>query len=75
MFHEICKLLAGDTLALAPFKKDGTILDLGTGTGIWAIEAGMKALRMTRAVSSGRLINGDPTQATHGPTRKWYGAE
>lgn len=40
MFHEICKLLAGDTLALAPFKKDGTILDLGTGTGIWAIEAG-----------------------------------
>lgn len=41
MFHEICKLLAGDTLALAPFKRDGSILDLGTGTGIWAIEAGM----------------------------------
>ncbi|KAH7061285.1 S-adenosyl-L-methionine-dependent methyltransferase [Macrophomina phaseolina] len=40
MFHEICKLLAGDTLALAPFKRDGSILDLGTGTGIWAIEAG-----------------------------------
>ncbi|EOD50740.1 putative methyltransferase type 11 protein [Neofusicoccum parvum UCRNP2] len=40
MFHEICKLLAGDALALAPFRKDGSILDLGTGTGIWAIEAG-----------------------------------
>ncbi|KAB2575292.1 Methyltransferase type 11 [Lasiodiplodia theobromae] len=40
MFHEVCKMLTEGVIAFAPFKKEGRILDLGTGTGIWAIEAG-----------------------------------
>ncbi|GME62431.1 Methyltransferase type 11 [Neofusicoccum parvum] len=40
MFHEVCRMLTGGVIAFAPFRKDGRILDLGTGTGIWAIDAG-----------------------------------
>lgn len=40
MFHEVCKMLTEGVIAFAPFNKEGRILDLGTGTGIWAIEAG-----------------------------------
>ncbi|KAF2084074.1 S-adenosyl-L-methionine-dependent methyltransferase [Saccharata proteae CBS 121410] len=40
MFHEICNLLTGGKLAFAPFNTTGTILDTGTGTGIWSVEAG-----------------------------------
>ncbi|KAL1617778.1 hypothetical protein SLS56_010842 [Neofusicoccum ribis] len=39
MFHEVCRMLTGGVIAFAPFRKDGKILDLGTGTGIWAIDA------------------------------------
>ncbi|PGG97149.1 hypothetical protein AJ79_09330 [Helicocarpus griseus UAMH5409] len=41
MFHHIVTLSCGKKLHLAPFNPDGArILDLGTGTGIWAIEMG-----------------------------------
>ena len=30
-----------DELCLAPIEEPRTVLDIGTGTGIWAIEFGM----------------------------------
>lgn len=33
-------LTLGDQLFLAPVKEPQTVLDFGTGTGIWAIEFG-----------------------------------
>lgn len=36
-------MLTGGVIAFAPFRKDGRILDLGTGTGIWAIDAGARS--------------------------------
>ncbi|KAL1987597.1 hypothetical protein VTN96DRAFT_3197 [Rasamsonia emersonii] len=40
MFHHIFKLALGGKLFLAPIQREGPlrILDIGTGTGIWAIE-------------------------------------
>ncbi|KAF2090021.1 hypothetical protein K490DRAFT_71705 [Saccharata proteae CBS 121410] len=40
LIHESMKLMLGGKLVLVPFKGEGRVLDLGTGTGIWAIEAG-----------------------------------
>lgn len=42
MFHHIFKLALGGKLFLAPIQREGPlrILDIGTGTGIWAIEMG-----------------------------------
>ncbi|KAF2137943.1 uncharacterized protein K452DRAFT_235208 [Aplosporella prunicola CBS 121167] len=40
MVHQMSSLAIGDALFCAPMKKDPKrILDIGTGTGIWAIEA------------------------------------
>lgn len=36
--HHIFKLLINGELHLCPLKSPQHILDLGTGTGIWAIE-------------------------------------
>lgn len=37
--HHIYRLLLGGSLYLAPIKNDvQRVLDLGTGTGIWAID-------------------------------------
>ncbi|KAL8863286.1 MAG: hypothetical protein Q9178_000661 [Gyalolechia marmorata] len=36
--HHICQLLTGGNLHLAPLENPKRILDIGTGTGIWAIE-------------------------------------
>ncbi|KAK4118906.1 S-adenosyl-L-methionine-dependent methyltransferase [Parathielavia appendiculata] len=36
--HSISKFLLKGKLGLAPIEKPGRVLDLGTGTGIWAIE-------------------------------------
>lgn len=38
--HQMFKITMGDKLYLAPIGKPATILDIGTGTGIWAIEMG-----------------------------------
>jgi methylase of polypeptide subunit release factors len=44
MQHQICKMTLHGRLHLAPLKKDklNHVLDFGTGTGIWAIEFGMR---------------------------------
>ena len=36
--HHIAMLLSGGNLHLAPLVNPKRILDIGTGTGIWAIE-------------------------------------
>lgn len=36
--HHIYRLLLGGKLYLAPIKEPQRVLDLGTGTGIWAME-------------------------------------
>ncbi|KAL8928918.1 MAG: hypothetical protein Q9172_000670, partial [Xanthocarpia lactea] len=36
--HHVCQLLTGGNLHLAPLENPKRILDIGTGTGIWAIE-------------------------------------
>ena len=38
--HHMFKITMGDKLYLAPIGKPATVLDIGTGTGIWAIEMG-----------------------------------
>lgn len=38
MFHEIVLLLLKGKLHIAPLQNPERILDVGTGTGIWAIE-------------------------------------
>ena len=39
MGHHIYRLMLGGELYLAPIAKDvSRVLDLGTGTGIWAID-------------------------------------
>lgn len=38
--HQMFKITMGDKLYLAPIDKPARILDVGTGTGIWAIEMG-----------------------------------
>ncbi|ETN45780.1 uncharacterized protein HMPREF1541_09613 [Cyphellophora europaea CBS 101466] len=40
MHHHIIRLRLGKTLHLAPLADPQRILDIGTGTGIWAIEMG-----------------------------------
>lgn len=35
--HHLCLLLLGGRLTLAPIDKPKRVLDVGTGTGIWAI--------------------------------------
>lgn len=36
--HEIMLLIAGGDLSKAPVKGPHKVLDLGTGTGIWAVD-------------------------------------
>lgn len=38
MFHHTYLLLLGGELFLAPIKNSQRVLDLGTRTGIWAIQ-------------------------------------
>lgn len=38
--HQMFKIAMGDKLYMAPVGKPATMLDIGTGTGIWAIEMG-----------------------------------
>ena len=38
MHHEVMRLVAGGDLYKAPVGNAHRVLDLGTGTGIWAIE-------------------------------------
>lgn len=41
MFHHMFKLMMGGKLYLAPIKEGPLrVLDIGTGTGQWAIEMG-----------------------------------
>lgn len=42
MHHEIMLLLLDGKLHLAPIENPQRILDIGTGTGIWAIDAADK---------------------------------
>lgn len=42
MFHHIFKIVLGGRLFLTPLREGPLrVLDIGTGTGIWAIEFGM----------------------------------
>lgn len=36
--HHLALLSLDGKLCLAPFKETATVLDIGTGTGIWAIQ-------------------------------------
>ncbi|ETS87299.1 hypothetical protein PFICI_01127 [Pestalotiopsis fici W106-1] len=36
--HAMFRIMTGDKLALAPVKAPSNVMDVGTGTGIWAIE-------------------------------------
>ena len=36
--HEIIRILIGDTIHKAPLVNPQRILDIGTGTGVWAID-------------------------------------
>lgn len=38
--HHVIRLLLNDELHLAPLQDPRRILDIGTGTGLWAIEMG-----------------------------------
>lgn len=38
--HRMFTIVIGDKLYLAPIAKPTRVLDIGTGTGIWAIELG-----------------------------------
>ncbi|KAL4788343.1 hypothetical protein BJX76DRAFT_344981 [Aspergillus varians] len=38
MQHHICKMLTGERLFFAPLINPRTVLDIGTGSGIWPIE-------------------------------------
>lgn len=40
MYHAV-RLVIGDKLFFAPLQNPTAILDIGTGTGIWAIDVGM----------------------------------
>lgn len=44
MFHHIIQMASDGKLFLAPVDMNGKrILDIGCGTGIWAIQMGMRA--------------------------------
>jgi methylase of polypeptide subunit release factors len=40
MQHHLCKMLTGERLFFAPIINPRTIVDIGTGSGIWPIELG-----------------------------------
>lgn len=40
MLHEMCLLVLYRKLYLAPIKYPQRVVDLGTGTGIWALDFG-----------------------------------
>ncbi len=47
MVHQMFDLAMGDRLYLAPLKEHiSRILDIGTGTEIWAMQMGQQQLRL-----------------------------
>ncbi len=44
--HDMAKRLLGGKLGVAPMDNVQRVLDLGTGTGIWAIEFGARQPRL-----------------------------
>jgi methylase of polypeptide subunit release factors len=40
IMHQLMQVSLGGKLHLAPFKETARILDIGTGTGIWAMDIG-----------------------------------
>lgn len=44
MVHELCLQVLHRKLYLAPIKNPQRVIDLGTGTGIWAIDFGKFAV-------------------------------
>ena len=40
LMHQMMRITLGNKLYLSPIEKPAKILDIGTGTGIWAIEMG-----------------------------------
>ena len=40
MIHEMCLVLLRQKLYLAPIKSPKRVIDLGTGTGMWAVDFG-----------------------------------
>lgn len=62
------KITLGDKLYVAPIDNPKTILDVGTGTGIWAIEMG-------DMFPDAKIIGTDlaPTQPTwYSQSLAWY---
>jgi ubiquinone/menaquinone biosynthesis C-methylase UbiE len=37
MLHHIFRLVQGGSLFVAPLREPSRVLDMGTGTGIWAV--------------------------------------
>lgn len=51
--HKLVEVTLGGKLNLAPMPKNpDRILDVGTGTGIWAIEMGGSAITLRDSISS-----------------------
>lgn len=47
MQHELFKLALNGKLNLAPVSNPQSVLDIGTGTGIWAVEFGEQEYFLT----------------------------
>ncbi|KAL8735918.1 MAG: hypothetical protein Q9166_000480 [cf. Caloplaca sp. 2 TL-2023] len=50
--HQKLKILLEDKLLLCPAEKPARVLDVGTGTGIWAIEYGILYLESKEPTAS-----------------------
>ncbi|KAK8065186.1 hypothetical protein PG997_011933 [Apiospora hydei] len=57
--HQICTKLFKGRLALAPIENPIRVLDIGTGTGIWAIEFGKILLFSDTGSDTGIELNND----------------
>ncbi|KAL9042223.1 MAG: hypothetical protein Q9214_003845 [Letrouitia sp. 1 TL-2023] len=60
--HQKFRILLDQKLLLCPWNNPSRVLDIGTGTGIWAIELGSDATRLVRPFApSQSSLSSDPT--------------
>ena len=55
LVHHICRLTLDGRLYLSPIQTSGRVLDLGTGTGIWAIDFA-EYLDLSTAISERTML-------------------
>lgn len=65
MLHELHLQILDGKLYLAPIKEPQRVIDLGTGTGIWAIDFGM-FICWTRSIQN-TMPDADPLQRIYIP--------